>query len=281
MLRILIVLGALAACLAAPTNETLPGKIVGGTTAAISQFPHMRDNKCIVLLQLALMNANNVQFCGASIISSNWGLTAAHCTIGFSANQLRVRAGSDYKASGGTIYVVSQIINHAGYSSQTIDNDISLIRLTNALVVLNPTAEDGEIEVRISVATPFVFSTTVRAISLGTAELAAGTYTTVTGWGATRSGGASSAVLLQVSVPVVDQATCSRQYNGITNGMLCAGYTAGGKDACQGDSGGPLISGGVLVGVVSWGGVCAAANQPGVYAKVSFYRSWIQTNSGV
>nr|CAD7451901.1 unnamed protein product [Timema tahoe] len=213
----------------------------------------------VLVVVLALMTANNAQFCGASIISSNWGLTAAHCTVGFSASQLRVRAGSDNRASGGTIYVVSQIINHAGYNSQTIDNDISLIR----------------------VATPFVFSTTVRAISLGTAELAAGTYTTVTGWGATRSGGASSAVLLQVSVPVVAQATCARQYNGITNGMLCAGYTAGGKDACQGDSGGPLISGGLLVGVVSWGGVCAAANQPGVYAKVSFYRSWIQTNSGV
>nr|CAD7419073.1 unnamed protein product [Timema poppensis] len=71
MLRILVVLGALAACLAAPTNETLPGKIVGGTAASISQFPHM----------LAVMNANNVQFCGASIISNNWALSAAHCTI--------------------------------------------------------------------------------------------------------------------------------------------------------------------------------------------------------
>nr|CAD7397109.1 unnamed protein product [Timema poppensis] len=182
-----------------------------------------------------------------------------HFFDSFSANQLRIRAGSDYRASGGTIYAVSQIINHASYNSRTYDNDISLIR----------------------VATPFVFSTTVRAISLGTAELAAGTYTTVTGWGATVAGGGASANLLQVSVPVIDQATCSRYYGSITNGMLCAGYAAGGKDSCQGDSGGPLISGGLLVGVVSWGGVCAAANQPGVYAKVSFYRSWIQSNSGV
>nr|CAD7424453.1 unnamed protein product [Timema monikensis] len=249
MLRILIVLGALAACLAAPTNETLPGKIVGGTTAAISQFPHM----------LALMNANNAQFCGASIISTHWGLTAAHCTVGFSANQLRVRAGSSQVNSGGSIHVVSQIINHASYNARTLNNDISLIR----------------------VATPFVFGTNVRAIGLRTTELTTGTYTTVTGWGAIRAGGAGSATLLQVSVPVVAPTTCAQQYSGITNGMLCAGYAAGGKDSCQGDSGGPLISGGVQVGVVSWGGVCAAANQSGVYAKVSFYRSWIQTNSGV
>ena len=48
----------------------------------------------------------------------------------------------------------------------------------------------------------------------------------------------------------------------------------------QGDSGGPM---GVyhegkfhLVGIVSWGNRCGAANLPGVYIDVSFYLDWIE-----
>ena len=44
-----------------------------------------------------------------------------------------------------------------------------------------------------------------------------------------------SMVLMQLSVPLIPTSTCNRQtwYNGgIIDGMFCAGFAEGGKDAC-------------------------------------------------
>ncbi|CAK5027849.1 unnamed protein product, partial [Aphanomyces euteiches] len=61
--------------------------------------------------------------------------------------------------------------------------------------------------------------------------------------------------------------------------MVAAGGVKG-EDSCQGDSGGPLTiedsAGERLVGAVSWGIGCAQLNQPGVYARLSTARSFIE-----
>jgi trypsin len=66
----------------------------------------------------------------------------------------------------------------------------------------------------------------------------------------------------------------------ITDTMICAAVTAGGKDSCQGDSGGPLVNSSTktLVGIVSWGEGCAAKGKPGVYSSVGALRTWINSN---
>uniref|UniRef100_A0A672FJ68 Peptidase S1 domain-containing protein n=1 Tax=Salarias fasciatus TaxID=181472 RepID=A0A672FJ68_SALFA len=93
--------------------------------------------------------------------------------------------------------------------------------------------------------------------------------------------GSFSNDLREVEVPVVGnrQCNCNLGVGRITDNMLCAGLTEGGRDACQGDSGGPLVSrqGGVWVqlGIVSFGSGCANPGLPGVYTRVSRYMSWI------
>jgi len=110
-----------------------------------------------------------------------------------------------------------------------------------------------------------------------------GETVTVSGWGSTSSGGGQATVLQLVNVPAMTNAECRDTGYGesqITDAMLCAGHIdAGGVDSCQGDSGGPLTytTGGktYVVGVVSWGVGCAWANYPGVYARVTHVRDWI------
>lgn len=90
--------------------------------------------------------------------------------------------------------------------------------------------------------------------------------------------------LRAAEVPVVNQEACGQAYEsfgGITDRMICAGHTEGGKDACQGDSGGPLVAEGKLIGIVSWGYGCARPNYPGVYSRVAVVRDWIRENAGV
>ncbi|KAG8234520.1 hypothetical protein J437_LFUL011096 [Ladona fulva] len=100
--------------------------------------------------------------------------------------------------------------------------------------------------------------------------------------------------LLKVTLDVLDPAICNKSFDveirttnmlsrGIDSQMLCAGVLNGGKDTCQGDSGGALLSPNrelcvfVVLGVTSFGKVCAFANSPAVYARVSEYIPWIES----
>jgi secreted trypsin-like serine protease len=160
------------------------------------------------------------------------------------------------------------VIPHPNYNPYSLDNDVALLKLSSP-ATLNTRVET----------VPLLVSPTQDA------QAAPGTAAWVTGWGTTAFGGSTSNVLLEVSVPIVTNQTCSQAYWGITDNMICAGYEEGGKDACQGDSGGPLVvpngDGWLLAGLVSFGDGCAKPGKYGVYARVSRYVDWIQQQTSM
>ena len=243
--------------------------IVGGEVAQPGQFPWQ-----------AFVSPNGA-YCGGSLITPEWVVTAAHCFFEGEDGQPKVRIPDDkFRITLGAQNItqdepsqqkfgMAQGIVHESYDPNGNDNDIALVRLSqpatlNDRVAVVPRIAAGE---------------------AGTLD-APGVPGTVSGWGTTSSGGEVSDVLRFVSLTVVAQDVCAQTYSDLTANMLCAGGSAaGGQDSCQGDSGGPYVvpdgQGGVkLAGVVSFGQGCAEAGVPGVYVRVSRYLDWIDSKIG-
>lgn len=235
------------------TKQLGGGYIVGGTAAKDGEAAH----------QVSLQMSSH--FCGGSIISSTWILTAAHCVSGDSPDQLNIRYSTLKHNSGGLFAKVKTIIVHEKYESWTTNNDIALLETTAPLTLEGLNAKPIPLPAAGNEPT--------------------GTITT-SGWGYLKEGGGTLPADLQiVHVPVVDRATCNTAYgaNRITEAMFCAGVLGtGGADACQGDSGGPVVdAAGKLVGAVSWGRGCARPDYPGVYTRVGNFIDWVKEKSGV
>ncbi|XP_042563442.1 trypsin [Clupea harengus] len=209
---------------------------------------------------VSIQSTSGQHFCGGTVINKYWILTAAHCDVGI--DHMLIIAG-DYSLSmyEGTeqFYRPHLLIAHPEYNMTTHNADIMLIKL-RAPVVLN-----GYVS--------------IAPLSRQDASVAEGRVCRVSGWGRTSpAGGQIPSILRTVKLPIVSTARCNStdSFNGnITENMICAGYSTGGKDACKGDSGGPLVCEGRVYGIVSWGEGCADARYPGVYTAVARYRRWI------
>lgn len=234
----------------------LKPRIMGGEPAPGGAYPFMAS------ISVRNSNPRDGHFCGGSFIAADWVLTAAHCVRPEQAQNIQVYGGSNELSGGGRIYPVQRIIVHEGYDTITQENDVALLQLTQRAAAV----------------------ATVRPLPADDAQLAAGGRTaTAIGWGYTAEGGDVQDKLRRVGVQIVSNEACNAPTaygGGITSGMLCAGFRAGGKDSCQGDSGGPLVvsngNGGFFqAGVVSWGEGCGTPNKYGVYTRVSSYQPWI------
>ncbi|XP_035505279.1 coagulation factor IXa isoform X1 [Scophthalmus maximus] len=250
----------------APTEEPVrPYKrIVGGMVVTPGEIPW----------QVALIfHPSGDLFCGGSILSERWVITAAHCLVEVRGPFL-VRVGEyNIHINEGTEQdseVLRQHIHPRYNASVSVYNhDIALLYLK----------------------TPITFSTTVRPICIGPksfteALVKAASPATVSGWGRTRFLGAMANTLQKVEVPFVDRTQCKHSSSArITPVMFCAGYYHEAKDACQGDSGGPHTNSiddtWFLTGIVSWGEECAKDGKYGVYTRVSLYYRWISYVMGL
>jgi len=145
----------------------------------------------------------------------------------------------------------------------------------------------------IKIARPVELNELVNVICLPTVtdSFPTGSRCLTAGWGHTEEAGVVSSTVNHVLVPVVEHDLCGQLYSNIsqklklfiTDDMICAGLSEGGRDACQYDSGGPLVHFNrvdqrwLLVGVVSTGYGCARAGFPGIYTKVSQFVPWIES----
>uniref|UniRef100_A0A3Q1K594 Peptidase S1 domain-containing protein n=1 Tax=Anabas testudineus TaxID=64144 RepID=A0A3Q1K594_ANATE len=225
---------------------TLNTRIVGGEDAPPGHWPWQ------VSLQIA-----GGHFCGGSLISKQWVMSAAHCVSGTNPEGWTVVLGRQNQQDSSPNEVstsVAEIVLHPNYDSSINDNDIALLRL----------------------ATPVQFTDHIRPVCLAASGSVFnnGTVSWVTGWVSLPFPQA----LQEVEVPVVGNRQCNCLYGvfTVTDNMICAGVLAGGKGSCQGDSGGPMVSkqGSVWIqsGIVSFGLGCARPNLPGVYTRVSHYQ---------
>jgi secreted trypsin-like serine protease len=226
--------------------------IVGGHEALRSAWP-------FAVSFLYKSDGLYFHYCGGSLIRDRWVLTAAHCEV--SVGDYIVLGRHDLRKPDGIVTRVSKVLTHPRFNPKTQDNDLALVYIGAA-----DTAHLKQAHLDV--------------------PPAPGQKVTAIGWGAVSSGGAQSAVLKQVTVPVGDQAKCARSYGAlipplvITDNMTCAGEE--GQDSCQGDSGGPLLSGDkgeTQVGITSFGRGCGLKSYPGVYTRVDHYIAWIENET--
>ena len=256
------------------TDGRATSRVVGGNKTSIEDWPWQ------VSIRMIEPSGDFVGWCGGSVISNRWVLTAAHClhanVKGSKESPHEYLPDHGYKFE--VIYgqtapknskgiSVERVEIHEGYRPATFANDIALLRLSQPI-------RDG-------------YQVQLSSRQLDKVFAKDGNCSTITGWGARAEKGQGSNILMKASVPLVSSQKCRNVYATVNPSIqLCAGYEQGGVDSCQGDSGGPLVvrhgtsSIWIQVGVVSHGTGCARAGKPGVYTRVSAYIDWIQRHTG-
>lgn len=234
-------------------SDIINTRIVGGVNAVANEFPW----------QVGLvLNGESKPFCGGSLLSSRTVLTASHCLTDIAKFKVIVGALDLSQGPSPASYTPISFERHPQFDEKTEDYDFAIITL-------------GE---------PVDFSQAVAPICLTEQGNDDNRAAVVSGWGTTSHGGPQPNILQKVNVETMTNAKCSTPPNiyasgEITDRMICA--SGKNADSCQGDSGGPLVAQAgenfEQIGVVSFGVGCALASAPGVYARVSAARSWIES----
>lgn len=204
------------------------------------------------------LKGETTPFCGASLISENLALTAAHCLTSLNG-EIEVREAPDDLKQLPEPRSIAAVVYHPQYQANKIWHDIGLIHLTPATL-----------SARIK---PIAFAQLART------ENSLRIY----GYGKTEAIQEPYPTQIQTAlireVPGYQCQGLGGPFTSVMSGQICAGDLEEGKtDACYGDSGGPLVTidkPEQLYGIVSWGVSCGRKQSPGVYTRVSSYTTWI------
>lgn len=243
------------------------GRVSDGLDARPGQAPYTCS------LRWGITNPTHT--CGATLLTNQFLLTAAHCLSGLPSGTFEVQCGVTNRVTDVTTQQIRTIANlntdvsyPPGWTGSIYSDDIAVIR----------------------VATPFVLNDLVRPIRLREAGFNDnGNVASIFGWGP--RGGASSGlpeVLQTAEMDVLDGANCRALMgtisagfvNFITDNCLCA--ARGTYSVCGGDSGSPLVAQengeDVLIGLAAWGlNPCGSiAGAPSVFSRISAFNAWIE-----
>ena len=238
-------------------------KIIGGYNLDISDSPW----------QVALLKFHS-HYCGASIVTSTWIISAGHCGAGEYSGDIKARAGSSFKNAGGQVVQVKNIIVHSQFDDDPPDFDVALFEL------------ETELE----------FGSTVSNVQLPPQGLVfpAGAQLLLTGYGRI-SDDIKGTRLKAFVVSMLNWRECQRIFYDVTSRMLClkGERNHGGLfsyfvscfiyknknilGSCFGDSGSPLVLQGtnVLVGIVSWHNGKCSDSTPKMITNVAYFTEWI------
>ncbi|EDV92711.1 GH18680 [Drosophila grimshawi] len=241
--------------------------IVGGKPADPKEFPPMA--------RLGhRQEGNTAWFCGGTLISNRFVLTAAHCFDSEDGDVNVVRLGdldfdSDKDDAAPKDYAVADNIRHPNFTSTELYNDIALVKL----------AEDVRFDqYKHPACMPFETGQNMDSFI-------------AIGWGSTRLAGQSWSQLLKVKLDRIGDEVCRRVIEESddyplgfeTSTQMCVGSSES-KDTCNGDSGGPILVYHKdypcmyhIMGITSAGIACGTPKIPSVYTRVHHYLDWIMT----
>jgi len=238
-------------------HEAMHGGIKSGIVGGDEAVPHSHPHQVGLFI-------DDMYFCGGSLISDEYVITAAHCCDGaffievvMGAHRIRDNEATQQRQ---TTY---DFATHENWDTNNLANDICWVHLTSKVSL----------------------DSNIQTITLQNAggDPNPGEMVEATGWGrpSDASGGISD-VLREVTVPVLSNEDCDAVYSIVNDGHICID-SKGGKGTCNGDSGGPLTSAaGNLVGITSFGAAAGCeAGYPDAFTRVSYFRDWIREKTGV
>ncbi|KAH8270127.1 hypothetical protein KR018_004309 [Drosophila ironensis] len=271
-----------------PEGAMAMDRIFGGNVGNPHCFPYQ--------VGMLLQRPKGLYWCGGSLISEQYVLTAAHCVdmakralVFLGANEIK-----NAKEKGQVRLMVpsSNFQIYPTWNPKRLKDDIALVRLPH------PVSFNGELW--CCVPNPQVICKIsnhsperIHPIQLPKRHYEYRSFKNklaiASGWGRYATGvHAISNVLRYVQLQIIDGRTCKSNFPLSYRGTNICTSGRNSRSTCNGDSGGPLVlqrrhsKKRVLVGITSFGSIYGCdRGYPAAFTKVASYLDWISDETGV